>query len=58
MTSDVMGDKAPPMLHALRNAVADDDSYHKSKSLLMDMLHPDISIRAKVQQALASPLFA
>ena len=56
--SDAVGNKAPPMLHALRNAFADDESYNKAKSLLMDMLHPDISSRAKVQQALASPLFA
>ena len=58
LTPDAVGEETPPMLHALRKAIADDESYSKAKTLLMDMLHADITIRAEAQQALASPLFA
>lgn len=56
--ADAVGEGAPPMLHALWNAISDDDKYQKAKSLMMQLLHPDISMRASVKQALASDFFA
>ncbi len=56
--ADAVEEGAPPMLHALWNPISDDDEYQKATSLMMHLLHPDLSKRASVKQALASDFFA
>ena len=57
-TPDAVGQDAHPMLHNLRRAIADDETYTEAKCLLMDMLHPDMGKRATVPQAMASAFLA
>ena len=54
---DPVATVAHPMLDDLQKAVPS-KVYAKVGSLLMQLLHPDLSKRATVQQALASNLFA
>ncbi len=56
--ADAAETRSHELLENLYNACAQDEQYMKAASLLMHLLHPDVSSRATAQQALDSDFCA